>query len=65
MKKIILTIFVFFLSFNIANACDITFVNFGDKSDKLIENQDALPFEDQFYNVYSEWFLTPNFKGKL
>ena len=48
MKKIILTIFVFFLSSNIANACDITFVNFGDKSDKLIENQDALPFEDQF-----------------
>ena len=48
MKKIILTIFVFFLSCNIANACDITFVNFGDNSDKLIENQASLTFGDQF-----------------
>ena len=48
MKKIILIIFIFFLTSNISNACDITFVNFGDKNDKLIENPGSLPFEDDF-----------------
>lgn len=47
MKKIIL-IFVFLVNFNITFACDITFVNFGDKNIKLIENPGSLPFADEF-----------------
>ena len=48
MKQIILIILIYFFTFNISNACDITFVNFGDKNDKLIENPGSLPFEDDF-----------------
>ena len=48
MKQIILIILIFFFTSNISNACDITFVNFGDKNDKLIENPGSLPFADEF-----------------
>ena len=48
MKKFFLTFLIFFLSSKVSLACDITFVNFGDKSDKLMENPGSLPFEDEF-----------------
>ena len=48
MKKFFLTFLIFFLSSKVSFACDITFVNFGDKSDKLMENPGSLPFEDEF-----------------
>ena len=36
MKKFSLIILIFFLISKASFACDITFINFGDKSDKLI-----------------------------
>ena len=48
MKKFFLSFLIFFLSSKVSFACDITFVNFGDKSDKLMENPGSLPFEDEF-----------------
>ena len=48
MKKLFFTILIFFLSSKISLACDITFVNFGDKPDKFLENQFALPIKDDF-----------------
>ena len=63
MKQIILIILIFFFTSNISNACDITFVNFGDKNDKLIENPGSLPFEDDFKGqkiLVPTSFICPN-----
>ena len=48
MKQITLIILIFFFTSNISKACDITFVNFGDRNDKLIQNPGSLPFADEF-----------------
>ena len=63
MKQITLIILIFFFTSNISNACDITFVNFGDKNDKLIENPGSLPFEDDFKGqkiLVPTSFICPN-----
>ena len=48
MKKLFFTILIFCLGSKISLACDLTFVNFGDKPDKFLENQFALPIKDDF-----------------
>ena len=48
MKKLFFTIIIFCLGSKISLACDLTFVNFGDKPDKFLENQFALPIKDDF-----------------
>ena len=48
MKKLFFTILIFCLGSKISFACDLTFVNFGDKPDKFLENQFALPIKDDF-----------------
>ena len=66
MKKIIQIIFIFFISSNISIACDLTFVNFGDKSDKLLEYEVLLPFRDEFNGekiVIPTTYVCPNNKG--
>ena len=46
-------------------ACDLTFVNFGDKSDKLLEYEVSLPFSDEFNGekiVIPTTYVCPNNK---
>ena len=65
MKKIIKIIFIFFISSNMSIACDLTFVNFGDKSDKLLEYEVSLPFRDEFNGekiVIPTTYVCPNNK---